>query len=41
MSPDLQIMMPGTYVVSVMVTPPGGGSAVTGSTSFTVVPHGG
>ncbi|AGZ54259.1 hypothetical protein PJK45_18950 [Mycobacterium kansasii] len=40
-SPDLQIMMPGTYVVSVMVTPPGGGSAVTGSTSFTVVPHGG
>ena len=40
-SPDLKIMEPGTYTVSVDVTPPDGGPAVPGSASFTVVPHGG
>lgn len=40
-SPDLKVMEPGVYTVSVDVTPPGGGAPVSGSTSFTVVPHGG
>lgn len=38
---DLKIMVPGVYTISVEVTPPGGGAPVSGSTSFTVVPHGG
>jgi len=40
-STDLKIMEPGVYTVSVDVTPPGGGTPVPGSASFTVVPHGG
>ena len=40
-SSDLKVMEPGVYTVSVDVTPPGGGALVSGSTSFTVVPHGG
>jgi hypothetical protein len=40
-SPDLKIMQPGNYSVSVTVTPPGGGPSVSGSASFTVVPQGG
>ncbi|WP_445167010.1 hypothetical protein ACTXG7_24805 [Mycolicibacterium sp. Dal123E01] len=40
-SSDLKIMEPGTYTVAVDVTPPDGGAIVSGSSSFTVVPHGG
>lgn len=37
----LEVYDPGSYTVTVAVTPPDGGSPVSGSASFTLVPHGG